>query len=69
VTAAQQQKQIEALTTGLQKVSEQLAATSPSGGGLEAAAFQRLIPTGEQSGLLTLIAVTESVSLCTPIKC
>jgi len=33
---ADQQKQIEALTTGLQKVSAQLAAASPSGGGLEA---------------------------------
>ena len=32
----QQQKQIEALTAGLQKVSAQLAAASPSGGGLEA---------------------------------
>jgi len=28
---------------------------------------QRLIPTDEQSGLLTLIATTESVSLCTPM--
>jgi len=35
-TVARQQKQIEALTAGLQKVSEQLAAASPSGGGLEA---------------------------------
>jgi hypothetical protein len=35
-TAAHQQKQIEALTAGLQKVSAQLAAASPSGGGLEA---------------------------------
>jgi hypothetical protein len=34
-TTAQQQKQIEALTAGLQKVSAQLAAASPSGGGLE----------------------------------
>jgi hypothetical protein len=33
---AKQQKQIEAFTTGLQKVSAQLAAASPSGGGLEA---------------------------------
>jgi uncharacterized coiled-coil protein SlyX len=33
---ANQQKQIEALTAGLQKVSAQLAAASPSGGGLEA---------------------------------
>ena len=32
---AQQQKQIEALTAGLQKVSNQLAAASPSRGGLE----------------------------------
>jgi uncharacterized coiled-coil protein SlyX len=38
-TAAQQQKQIEALTTGLQKVSAQLAAASPSRGGLEASKF------------------------------
>jgi len=29
-TVAQQQKQIEALTVGLQKVSEELAAASPS---------------------------------------
>src|SRR5438128_9885435 len=35
-TATRQQKQIEALTAGLQKVSAQLAAASPSGGGLEA---------------------------------
>ena len=33
---AHQQKQIEALTEGLQKVSAQLAAASPSDGGLEA---------------------------------
>jgi len=32
----QHQKQIDALTAGLQKVSAQLAAASPSGGGLEA---------------------------------
>jgi hypothetical protein len=35
-TIARQQKQIEALTAGLQKVRDQLAAASPSGGGLEA---------------------------------
>jgi hypothetical protein len=35
-SAAQQQKQIEALTAGLQKVSAQLATASPSRGGLEA---------------------------------
>jgi hypothetical protein len=35
--------------------------------GIEAAS-QRLIPTGEQSGLLTRIATTESVSLCTRMK-
>jgi hypothetical protein len=34
-TIAKQQKQIEALTAGLQKVSAQLAAASPSLGGLE----------------------------------
>jgi len=34
-TAATQQKQIEALTAGLQRVSAQLAAASPSDGGLE----------------------------------
>jgi hypothetical protein len=34
--AARQQKQIDALTAGLQKVSAQLAAASPSRGGLEA---------------------------------
>ena len=79
-TVAQQQKGIEALTAGLQKVSAQLAAASPSRGGLEAgefatrtnppwrtcaasgqqslklAVFQRLIPTGERSGLQTRIA-------------
>ena len=33
---AHQQKQIETLTAGLQKVSAQLAAANPSGGGLEA---------------------------------
>ena len=36
---ADQQKQIEALTTGLQKVSAQLAAASLSRGGLEASKF------------------------------
>ena len=34
-----QQKQIEAFTAGLQKVSAQLAAASPSHGGLEASKF------------------------------
>ena len=34
-TIDRQQKQIEALTAGLQKVSDQLAAASPSRGGLE----------------------------------
>ena len=38
-TIAHQQKQIEALTEGLQKVSAQLAAASPSRGGLEASKF------------------------------
>jgi hypothetical protein len=33
---AEQEKQIEALTSGLQKVSAQLAAASPFRGGLEA---------------------------------
>jgi hypothetical protein len=32
------------------------------------AVSQSLIPTGEQSGLLTLIATTESVSLCERMK-
>jgi uncharacterized coiled-coil protein SlyX len=36
---AQQQQQIEALIAGLQKVSAQLAAASPSRGGLEANKF------------------------------
>jgi hypothetical protein len=36
---ARQQKQIEALTAGLQKVSAQLAAASPSNGGLEVGKF------------------------------
>jgi len=35
-TVVQQQKQIEALTVRLQKVSAHLAAVSPSGGGFEA---------------------------------
>src|SRR4051812_31461847 len=35
-TIARQQKQIDTLTAGLQKVSEQLATASPSRGGLEA---------------------------------
>jgi uncharacterized coiled-coil protein SlyX len=38
-TIAQQQKQIDALTVGLQKVSAQLAAASPSRGGLEVSKF------------------------------
>jgi len=38
-TIARQQKQIEALAEGLQKVSAQLAAASPSRGGLEASKF------------------------------
>ena len=38
-SVAQQRKQIEALTAGLQKVSTQLAAASPSRGGLEASKF------------------------------
>ena len=37
--AARQQKQIESLTAGLQRVSAQLAAASPSRGGLEASKF------------------------------
>jgi hypothetical protein len=32
------------------------------------AVSQRLIPTGEQSGLLMRIATTGSVSLCVPMK-
>jgi len=32
------------------------------------AVSQRLIPTGERSGLLTRIAATESGSLCGPMK-
>ncbi len=38
-TNAQQQKQIEALTAGLQRMSAELAAASPSRGGLEASKF------------------------------
>ena len=30
--------------------------------------YQRLIPTGERSGLVTHIGTTESVSLCKPMK-
>ncbi len=40
-TFKQQQKQIEVLIAGLQKVSAQLAAASPSGGGLE---LSKLVP-------------------------
>ena len=36
---AQQQEQIQALASGLQKVSAQFAAASPSRGGLEASKF------------------------------
>jgi hypothetical protein len=36
---AEQQRQIEALSVGLQKVNAQLAAASPSRGGLEASKF------------------------------
>jgi hypothetical protein len=36
-TVVQQQKQIEALTVGLQKVSAHLAAANPSDGGLKGA--------------------------------
>jgi hypothetical protein len=36
---AEQQKQIETLTAGLQKISAQLAAASPSDGGLEQSKF------------------------------
>jgi hypothetical protein len=32
------------------------------------AVSQRLIPTGERSGLLMHTATTENVSLCVPIK-
>ncbi len=38
-TVSQQQKQIDALTAGLQKVSAQLATASPSDGGLQASKF------------------------------
>jgi cell division septum initiation protein DivIVA len=38
-TIARLQKQIEALTARLQKVSDQLAAASPSRGGLELSEF------------------------------
>jgi hypothetical protein len=38
-TIAKQQKQIDALTAGLQKVSAQLATASPSLGGLQASKF------------------------------
>ena len=38
-TITRLEQQIEALTAGLQKVSAQLAAASPSGGGLELSKF------------------------------
>jgi uncharacterized coiled-coil protein SlyX len=56
-TVAQQQKGIETLTAGLQKVSAQLEASKPA---------PQVVKNnqGEQSGLLTRIAATESASLC-----
>ena len=45
---AQQQKQLEALTAGLQKVSAQLAAASPSRGGLEASKPAPQVVTNNQ---------------------
>jgi hypothetical protein len=62
-TIAKQQKQIEALTVGLQKVSAQRGTVTLliSLNRLELGAVsQRLIPTGEQSGLLMRIATTEA---------
>jgi hypothetical protein len=47
----------EIIADNLQESGLELGATS-----------QRLIPTGKRSGLLTRIAATESVSLCTPMK-
>jgi hypothetical protein len=44
----QQQKQLEALTAGLQKVSAQLAAASPSRGGLEASKPAPQVVTNNQ---------------------
>ena len=45
--------------------SSRTISARPAGVG---AASQRLIPTGERSGLLTCIAMTESVSLCEQMK-
>jgi len=38
---AEQQKQIEALTSGLERMNAQLAAASPSRGGLEARRYRK----------------------------
>ncbi len=46
------------------KPSPTISAKSAGAG----AAFQPLIPTGEQSGLLTRIAATENALLCMPTK-
>jgi hypothetical protein len=46
----------------------EIIADNLSKAGWSWAAFQRRIPTGEQSGLRTRIAMTESVSLCAPMK-
>jgi hypothetical protein len=47
----------------------EISADNPSKARLKLGpAFQRLIPTGEQSGLQTHIAATESVSLCEQMK-
>jgi hypothetical protein len=50
--------------TTISKATDTISA-KPDGVG---AVSQRLIPTGEQSGLLTHNAATESVTLCTRMK-
>jgi hypothetical protein len=59
-TTARQQKQIEALTAGLQKVSTQKRVNLRR----KWSATISKLPTGERSGLRTRTATTESVLLC-----
>ena len=67
-TAAHQQKQIEALTAGLQKVSAQLEASKPGPANGQQSlepvlVVCLLIPTDERSGLQTRIRATKSDAL------
>jgi Chaperone of endosialidase len=71
--AASQQKQIEALVTGLQKVTTKLSASKPAPQVVNNPERERDKPrqgdfNRRTSGLLTCIATTESVSLCVETK-